>query len=699
MAKLNLTYFGGENLYSDGDVEEEILEIAKSGHSMDELSSVSFPVLYHLSKVRENILNWYPFKPESRILEIGSGCGAITGLLCERAKTVVSVELSKRRADINYARHKDFDNLEIMVGNLNDMEFGKPFDYVILNGVFEYAMSFTKGNNPYEDFLTFIAGNLKPEGRILVAIENRLGLKYFAGAPEDHTDAYFDGLNEYENNQSVRTFSKNEWIQMMQNCGMKSWQFYYPYPDYKFPKEIFTDSSLKEEEYGRHAWNFTNYRITLFNEEKVAASLIQEGIMDRFVNSFLIEMSKEEMEDAGRIIYAKLSRDRAEQFAIATVIEQVGEEKRAVKYPLSGKAVRHLETICSNSRSKEEGEIRNLPGVMAGKGVAFPFLTGENLGHLTGRYIRKKRVDKVRELVRMVYDTCLAKEEKPANYHTEAFTEIFGPEKLGEKLPCVCPANIDLILDNIFPAEEGFRLIDCEWVFDFTIPSSFIIWRTINEIYASYPKFGMIFQAEDFYREYGITPQMSRVFREWATYFAEEYVKANRILPYTKSEMWFNLADVRTGWKRKNTMFGSIYVDTGMGFSENQKIPVEALLSNEEFSIDVSLEHYTGICNLRFDPIEGEPCICRIHKCPDSNVRLIAENARETSEGDVFLNIDPIYRIVWEGEAPKRLSFSGMFRKMSVQEAMDGISKTPYNRGGKTAQETKGHKGLKFWRK
>ena len=27
---------------------------------------------------------------------------------------------------------------------------------------------------------------LKPEGKLIVAIENQLGLKYFAGAPEDH---------------------------------------------------------------------------------------------------------------------------------------------------------------------------------------------------------------------------------------------------------------------------------------------------------------------------------------------------------------------------------------------------------------------------------------------------------------------------------------------------------------------------------
>lgn len=68
------------------------------------------------------------------------------------------------------------------------MEFQTPFDYVVLNGVLEYAMSFTPGENPYVDFLKNIKKYLKEDGRILIAIENRLGLRYFSGYPEEHTN-------------------------------------------------------------------------------------------------------------------------------------------------------------------------------------------------------------------------------------------------------------------------------------------------------------------------------------------------------------------------------------------------------------------------------------------------------------------------------------------------------------------------------
>ena len=265
MAEFNTDYYKGTDQYSDGDVEDRILEQVRAGKSSEDTDDRSFPVLYHLSPVRENILSWYPFRENARVLEIGAGPGAITGLLCSRCADVTSVELSHRRASINYERHKDCENLRIMTGNLNDMEFPEKFDYVVLNGVFEYAGSFTEGDDPYGTFLKRCMSYLKDDGMLLIAIENRLGLKYFAGAPEDHTDNYMEGLKEYPDNSSVRTFSKNEWEELCARCGLSYRRFYYPYPDYKFPSEIFTESSLSADSLSRNAWNFNPRRLELFS--------------------------------------------------------------------------------------------------------------------------------------------------------------------------------------------------------------------------------------------------------------------------------------------------------------------------------------------------------------------------------------------------------------------------------------------------
>lgn len=64
MAELNLDYYTAKDHYSDGDIEETLLKMAQEGKSFEDLpeEEVSFPMVYHFSGLRENILSWYPLK-------------------------------------------------------------------------------------------------------------------------------------------------------------------------------------------------------------------------------------------------------------------------------------------------------------------------------------------------------------------------------------------------------------------------------------------------------------------------------------------------------------------------------------------------------------------------------------------------------------------------------------------------------------
>ena len=97
---LDDTYYPGKDLYTDGAIEDEMLEIART-YPEEEWNQViaerkSWPILYHFSHIRENILSWLPFTGEENVLEIGSGCGAVTGALCKKAKKVTCIELSRK---------------------------------------------------------------------------------------------------------------------------------------------------------------------------------------------------------------------------------------------------------------------------------------------------------------------------------------------------------------------------------------------------------------------------------------------------------------------------------------------------------------------------------------------------------------------------------------------------------------------------
>ena len=158
----------------------------------------------------------------------------------------------------------------------------------------------------------------------MIAIENRLGLKYWAGCTEDHVGKYFEGLENYPDTRSVRTFSRKELSDIIDQAGEFKTTFYYPYPDYKFPMTIYSDKRLpKKGELRDNFCNFDRNRIQLFNEGKVYDSLTDAGLFQEFSNSFLVIV--ERRKQMKEIIFSKYSNERSRSFAIRTdIVEEDG---------------------------------------------------------------------------------------------------------------------------------------------------------------------------------------------------------------------------------------------------------------------------------------------------------------------------------------------------------------------------------------
>lgn len=295
MTKFNTNYYKGSDLYSDGDVEDKILDIVKNNTDFTELlhNTNNWAILYHLTPIRKNLLDWYDFNKNATLLEIGGGCGAFSGMFAQKLKQVTVVELSKKRAEIIYNRHKNYENLEIIAGNLNDISFEEKFDYVTLIGVLEYAGKFTDGNTPFKTFLENAKSYLNPNGKLLIAIENKFGMKYWAGAREDHTGRLFDSIENYPNDEGIKTFGKQELIELLESVGFENTKFYYPMPDYKLPKIIFSDEYLPriDDLFDIYSPNFDQDRYVLFNEREAYKNVIKNNQFPFFANSFFVEVS------------------------------------------------------------------------------------------------------------------------------------------------------------------------------------------------------------------------------------------------------------------------------------------------------------------------------------------------------------------------------------------------------------------------
>jgi O-antigen biosynthesis protein len=233
--------------YSDGAaVEREILEILDRTAQLGSARSIAadryatWAVRYHLCAERANLLRHLAFE-DLVVLEVGAGMGGVSRFLAEHARSLTVVEGSESRFRALRSRLRDRDNWEGVVANIADVPLARTFDVVCVIGVLEYAELYVPtapGESPFVKLLESATRHLAPDGVLVLAIENQLGLKYWSGGGEDHVNAPFAGICGYPRGRSPRTFSRRELIQLVQRAGFGTVDEFFPFPDYKVPNSV-----------------------------------------------------------------------------------------------------------------------------------------------------------------------------------------------------------------------------------------------------------------------------------------------------------------------------------------------------------------------------------------------------------------------------------------------------------------------------
>lgn len=513
MAVLDRTYDKEEEPASGG--EERIRRILLEGLAPADLppEKVTPEILYHLSPLRENIINWIPFGAGSRVLIAGSGCGAVTGALCGRGLEAVAQDPSLYRCTVQYERFSRYEELRLMAGRLEDMEFPEKFDAAVLTCAPWEAGGFS-GEDAWKDLLTCLRKALKPEGRLLWAFPNRFGLRYFAGAPEPASGEAFAGLRGKVPAGEALSFSRGEARELLKACGFGACRFYYPWPDEVYPREIFTEETLVSRRCGRAYGVFGPGRAELFPEAETAAALAEEGAMGALANAFVAEAAaKESQLPAPRVFYAKLNNDRREAFRTGMRICGDLWPDRREAFPLCPSAERHFRAIAERG-----GAARDFPE----KPTAEKRLRDA---------VKRGDADLAREVFRKIRQAAVSGgKAAPARYETPGFYEWFGsllPEEEdgAEDTVCICPANVSLAADSLFERGDGkLEPADLEWVADFPVPLAFVLWRAAEDAYARVPGLEALLPKEAWLEGEGISPEEARVFTAWARHFEQQYI-------------------------------------------------------------------------------------------------------------------------------------------------------------------------------
>ena len=287
--------------YSDG-AEQRVFDIVESAHDLsstsDELAvqSTTWAERYHLSTGRANLLRPFALPPAGAVLEIGAGCGAITRYLGERCGSVDALEPVLARARVARSRTRDLDHVEVYVGSLGDVPAEPAYDLVVVVGVLEYVGDGASDLVAQSEFLRGIGRVLRPGGSLILAIENRLGVKYVAGAGEDHTRRVYDGVEGYPEGAPVRTYSRTELADLLCGVGLQP-TFYAAFPDYKLTRTIMADSLFQSDP--ALAWRIPQFpspdrsgvSARGVNEEHLWRALVDDGVGPHFANSFVVTAS------------------------------------------------------------------------------------------------------------------------------------------------------------------------------------------------------------------------------------------------------------------------------------------------------------------------------------------------------------------------------------------------------------------------
>lgn len=207
------------------------------------------------SKSRSLFLRQRKIPKRDHALDIGAGWGQFSIPLA-KTNQVCSLEPTPERLKFirTVSRQEGIhDNMSFVGADYLDVEFQTKFDLILCIGVLEWVGCFRKAIDPIAQQRTFlkkIKSDLKDGGRVIIGIENRVGLKYLLGVPDDHTGLSLVScmrsdmakkLHEEQTGEELKcfTYTMREYEEMLVEAGFTQCLFFAAFPDYKLPEKIF----------------------------------------------------------------------------------------------------------------------------------------------------------------------------------------------------------------------------------------------------------------------------------------------------------------------------------------------------------------------------------------------------------------------------------------------------------------------------
>lgn len=462
----------------DQDIRNYIGQYKREEYDQAIANDDRWEVFFHLSDLRQSLLSWYEFKPNAAVLEIGGGFGALTGVLCDRCARVVTTERSLFRAEAICERYSDQENLVVHACDMWDLELEEKFDYIVAVGLLERAANGKKSQTRYIEYLQKLMTLLNPCGKILLAVDNRYGVKYFCGAAAPYTNRPFDGINQYPQGGRGYVFNKKEIINILHLAGLHFHKFYYPLPDYKFPQLIYSENHLpKKNIRERLIPYYPNPNTLLISENDLYDDLIENRVFEFFANSFFLECSLENI--FCPIQFAAISADRGRENSFITAIYARNTVRKKALFQ-NGKD--NLKKLYAHIAELKKRGLKVVAHTWDKEELVLPFIEGDTLSNYLKELV-KTESDKFISIFDRLYSLILQSSDSVENEKNALFTDETKCLNWGVILK---RAFIELIPLNSFYVNEEIIFFDQEFVRE-NYPAKYILFRAIHYTYIFAP--------------------------------------------------------------------------------------------------------------------------------------------------------------------------------------------------------------------
>lgn len=472
--------------------------------------------IYYLSSTSQNILNWYPFKKESTVLEIGGDLGQLTQVFISKCKEVTTIEPNLIKAKTISKRYEKIENLEIIVGDFKQIQFNKKFDYIVFIGGIGRVKEIMGQDMKLTKIIKTLAPYLKEDGKFLIAVDNKFGLRYFAGNPDNILNEKFKSMIGYNDEpEKIETFTKSRLERKFKEIGYCV-NFYYPLPDYKMPNVIFSDKQLpKYNSIDKYNSYVTEKSDIIMNEIDVFREILKndENMFPFFANSFLLEVSKNEIPIQYK--YISFNNIRREDYRLITKVAEEYVEKQVV----NKQANHHYENIKRNMKQLKEQGIKTVDDEVDGK-IQSKYI---NQDLLLDNVITKALEENKQEIAEKIVEQYIEQLKDNTYIEDDYQKTIFGKYQIEVENPNIIRelhfrknGLWDMTFKNCFYIEGELYFFDQEWNAQ-NLPVEYILYRSI--LYTiSLRRFINI---EDWFEKYNLV-KFKKIFEELDNKLQEE---------------------------------------------------------------------------------------------------------------------------------------------------------------------------------